>query len=150
MLGVLKLVGSGIGALFGKKIPILGDVVGMVSDHFQNKRDLKNAIELAKIERINKLDTADITIDRITTEGLNKSWKDDFWTYLFGGSLIGVFIPGLQEYIVIGFTILENDVPGWYVAFVGISVSASFGYRELMKPFIQKKLGANNGQSKIN
>tara|TARA_R110000772_G_C13310276_1_gene440175 strand:- start:19398 stop:19805 length:408 start_codon:yes stop_codon:yes gene_type:complete len=92
VLGLLKgafnLLGGGIAK----------DILGGVSDHFKAKRELKaaqanNELEIEKIraKSISKQDTADIDKNLMRVQQQDGSWKDEFWTIIFGGMFISAF-----------------------------------------------------------
>lgn len=120
--------------LFGGGLPIIGDILGEVSDHFKNKRELKRAIELAKIERINKIDTADIEWANLMAEASGNSWKDEWFTILFSIPAILAFIPGGDVIVLKGFQVLQQ-MPIWYSASLGTLVSASVGVPKLVNAY---------------
>ena len=70
-------------------------------------------------------------------------WKDELWTLIFAAPLIAIFFPYLQPYVISGFEALNTQVPDWYLAFVAIAVSAAFGYREIVRPFMDRMTGRN-------
>ena len=131
MLGLIK-------SLFTGKVPIVGDIIGGISDHFKHKRDLKRAIELAKIERINKLDTNDVEWDQIMAKNSDGSWKDEWFTIILSIPAILAFIPSMAGYVLEGFSVL-NEVPDWYKVAFGTAVAAAFGRNELIKWFSRPK-----------
>jgi len=102
---------------------------GGVSDHFKNKREIKQAEHKAKISRLEKAQEADIEWDKIMAEGSKDSLKDEWWTGLLSIPLIMMFIPGLQQYAVDGFNNLQA-APDWYLYAVGIAIGAAFGFRK--------------------
>jgi len=125
MLGFLKTILTG-------KIPIIGDLVGMISDGVKAKRDLKRAIELAKIERVNKLDTADIDWDTIQTKNSDSSWKDEGWTLFFMAFILMHYVPALQPYMEAGTKALQ-DAPDFITYGVPVAIAAAFGRSEVIK-----------------
>ena len=81
--------------------------------------------------------------DMIQAQNSERSWKDELWTLIFAAPLIAIFFPYLQPYVISGFTALNTQVPDWYLAFVAIAVSAAFGYREIVRPFMDRMTGRN-------
>jgi hypothetical protein len=100
------------------------------------------AIQKAKTEAtVNRLKT--VTEGDIAWENtqINQGgWKDEYWTIILSIPCILCFIPGMFEYVVRGFSALDKT-PEWYRWMVGVSVSASFGYRKLAD-FMSLKKGA--------
>lgn len=118
---------------------ILGDVVGGIADHFKSKRELKRAIELAKIERVNKIDTADIDWANRMAEASDKSWKDEYWTLIFSIPAILAFCGTWGAEIVRdGFTVLA-EMPEWYKVTLGTLVAASVGAPKLVNWYKSRK-----------
>ena len=123
---------------------ILGPILGLVKtvaggflDSAKAKRELKAArlntelrIELAK-------STADINWDQQAMKNAGNSWKDEYLLILFSPPLIMAFIPGLAQYVGMGFAELEL-MPDWYKASIGIMVAASYGHKKLMNYFDKK------------
>ncbi len=130
---------------FGLLKGLAGNVLGGVLDHFKSKRELKRAIELAKIERVNKLDTSDVDWDQIMAENSKDSWKDEWFTILLSVPAIMAFIPSLSEYVLQGFEALST-VPEWYRLAFGTAVAAAFGRNEVIKWF--KKAPVIKGKPK--
>lgn len=134
-----KIVGGGLKLLTGGPAGLLGDAVGMISDSIKAKRNLKQAIELKKLDRIERLDTADVDWDTIQAQNSGSSWKDEFWTVILAIPLIAIFIPALQPHVIKGFQALEQDVPQWYIGFVATAIGAAFGYRKIVAPLLDRK-----------
>jgi hypothetical protein len=63
------------------------------------------------------------------TSQMAGSWKDEFWTIIFGGILLACFLPWTQEYVKEGFIFLDEHCPTWFQNCLYISIGASFGYR---------------------
>ena len=62
------------------------------------------------------------------TDHMGDSLKDEFWTIIFGGILLGCFLAWTQEYVKEGFDILAT-LPEWYQYLLYIAISASFGIK---------------------
>lgn len=120
-------------------LSILPNIVGRISDHFENKR----RVEQAKVEselRIREAMTnaninlaqagqvADIEWAKTMAEASKDSWKDEYWTIVLGIPAIMSFVPGLVPYVELGFHAL-TQTPEWYQGALLISIGASFGVR---------------------
>ena len=81
--------------------------------------------------------------DMIQAQNSGNSLKDELWTIIFAAPLVLIFFPSMQPYVIDGFTALNSEVPDWYLAFVAIAVSAAFGYREIVRPFMERMTGRN-------
>ena len=73
--------------------------------------------------------TSSMLNERSLTDQMAGSWKDEFWTLIFGGILIACFLPFTQEYVKEGFIFLDQHCPEWFQNCLYISIGASFGYR---------------------
>lgn len=130
MLGLLK---TGFKLLTGGPAGVIGDLVGSFTDGIKAKRDLKREIELKKLERVQKLDTADVEWDRLMAEASGQSWKDEFWTIILALPFVLIFVPSLQGYIEAGFVALEASTPEWYRYALLTAIGAAFGVSQLRK-----------------
>ena len=129
---------KGISSIFGGGIPIIGDLVGAFTDGLKHKRDLKSAIALAKIERINTLDTADVQWDKTMAEGSRDSWKDEWltvWVTLFVFGIPSVIILFMPEYMdrLDQLYLSMDKIPEWLKIANGIVFAGAFG----IKPAVQ-------------
>lgn len=95
-LPLVKLVGGGLFKLLGGDIA--KNILGGVGDHFKGKRELAKAkqsteleIELVRARSIAKQDDADIDMDLIRVKQAETSWKDEFWTIIFGSMFVSAF-----------------------------------------------------------
>jgi len=115
-----------------------GSLLGGVTDYFKHKRDHKRAVQLAKIQRVNKLDTADVDWDRKMAEISETSCKDEWWTIVLSIPAIMAFIPSLAPYVAQGFKAL-SEAPDWYLISLATAIGAAFGTRKLSEMFKRKK-----------
>jgi uncharacterized membrane protein len=97
------------------------------------KLQLKEKVMIAQV-------TAEIDLDKINTESMASSWKDEFLLLLFSIPVVMCFIPGLAVYVTAGFIALSGT-PVWYqVIFVVIALTV-YGHRKLAKIFANKFMG---------
>tara|TARA_R100000781_G_scaffold90470_1_gene55914 strand:- start:14 stop:400 length:387 start_codon:yes stop_codon:yes gene_type:complete len=75
--------------------------------------------------------------DKITAQGSQQSFKDEWLTILFSVPLVLAFIPGAEGIVQNGFEQLEA-MPSWYQYSLGVIVAASFGVRSATKFFGKK------------
>jgi len=122
-----------IGALLG----IGKTALGMVGDHFEGKRKLKQVKLEADIAILVKRQTADIDWDKQAMIASQNSWKDEWFVLLLSIPAIMAFIPPLAPYVGTGFQELAQ-APDWYLAAFGIAVAASFGFRKFGEKMISK------------
>jgi hypothetical protein len=73
--------------------------------------------------------TSSMLMEQNLTAQIAGSWKDEFWTIIFGGILVGCFLPWTQPYVKEGFDFLNANTPSWFANCLYISIGASFGYR---------------------
>jgi hypothetical protein len=68
---------------------------------------------------------------------MEHTWKDEYLLFILTLPIIGSFIPGVQESVVVGWEYVAK-APEWYiVSFLGL-VAATFGLRWLIRPLIEK------------
>ncbi len=92
--------------------------------------EIEAALQSKKLEQIEK--AGDYEQAWNLAQISNSGWKDEFWTIVLSLPFIGCFLPGVQEYVLAGFKVIEST-PEWYRYFVGIAISAAFGYAQLNK-----------------
>jgi hypothetical protein len=123
--------------MFAALLSIVPNIVGGISDHFADKRKLKQtkvdgtialdkAVTAANIDRISKGQDADIQWATTMAAASASSWKDEFWTIVLGIPAIMSFIPGLDVYVTHGFAALSST-PEWYQGLLLVAVGAAFG-----------------------
>lgn len=129
--------------MFG--IPIIGEIIGNVigigRDYLKGRREIKAAeintrlaIEEARAKSAIKLVESDQAHDqewdKLMAEGSLMSWKDEYITILISIPVIMCFIPGLSDYAIQGFQILETT-PEWFRYSFGVVVAAAFGFKKV-------------------
>ena len=88
---------------------------------------------------------ADISIDKINTENMQNSWKDEFLLLIFSMPVILCFIPGCDIYVLAGFNALSNT-PVWFQVIYLTMALTIYGHRKLAKLFANRFLGGSNGK----
>ena len=73
--------------------------------------------------------TSSMLMEQNLTAQMAGSWKDEFWTIIFGGILVGCFLPWTQPYVKEGFVFLQESTPNWFSNMLYIIIGSSFGYR---------------------
>lgn len=131
ILGALSIVSEPIKAVVGgwqkrKTVKLEGDI------------KIAEAKTIAHIEKIKTGQAADIAWEKTSID--QSGLKDEYWTIILSIPMIMCFIPGLVEYVVLGFAALEN-VPEWYQYAVGIAISSAFGVRKFAD-FMKLKKGS--------
>lgn len=98
----------------------------------------KQAVQEAKIEREVKALTHEANWDEVQAKASASSWKDEWLTILISIPLIMAFIPGMDEYLSVGFGVLEK-CPDWYQYLVGVVFAASFGIKKVTDIFARRQ-----------
>lgn len=112
--------------MWGAIVSIVPNLIGRVADHFRHKRELKNAVQIKKLDLIEKKETADIEWEKAMAGASKESWKDEFWTLVFGYLLLSpLWAPGQMTKVFIAYA----EAPEWFQLCVLVSVGASFGVK---------------------
>lgn len=123
--------------MIGALLSIVPSIIGSVSDHFKDKRELnkletmarseiKQAVTKANLEKIAAGQVADIQWEQTMAVGSTTSWKDEFWTIVLGIPAVMSFIPGMDVFVVDGFAALSGT-PLWYQNMLMVAIGAAFG-----------------------
>jgi len=91
--------------------------------------DIKVAKAQAEAEVYRTSATSEMLNEQALTAQMAGSWKDEFWTIIFGGILVASFLPFSQPFVKEGFIFLENSTPSWFSTCLYICIGSSFGYR---------------------
>lgn len=119
---------------------LVGTLPEKLVSYYERKQELKNQLVLTKLEGkidLEKAKAARKAAAQIHTQNwemtyLNAqqtSWKDELVLLVFLWPFVGVFVPGLQDYVLQGYDYLAK-VPYWWV---GLSVAISlaiYGIRQ--------------------
>lgn len=138
MLGLVTTIGGGIFKALGGGVA--KDILGGIGDHFKAKRELKAAeqntrlqIELVKAKSIIKKDDADIDMNLMRVQQQETSWKDEFWTIIFGAMFVSAFF--FPDILREGLSVLaEMDKEIKYL--MGVVITTAFGvevYKKVKK-----------------
>lgn len=129
MLGLLTTVGGGLFKLLGGGIA--KDILGGVGDHFKAKRELSKArqnteleIELVRAKSIAKHEDADIDLNKIRVQQAESSWKDEFWTIIFGSMFVSAFF--FPERLEAGLAVLATMDAGMQYL-MAVVITTAFG-----------------------
>ena len=98
-------------------------------DKAKAETDVKVARAKAEAKVYETSATSDMLNEQALTSQMAGSWKDEFWTIIFGGILVACFLPFSQEYVKEGFIFLEESTPQWFSTCLYICIGSSFGYR---------------------
>lgn len=112
--------------------PLLG-VAGQAVSGFMETKKAKAKAKLTEIKAVTALKEQQIagkvSWEASAVDQMKGSWKDEFWTLIFGGILVGCFLPWTQMYVKEGFIFLEENTPSWFATCLYICIGSSFGYR---------------------
>jgi hypothetical protein len=115
---------------------ILGPVTNLAGTWLQGKMDKAKAetdVKVARAKAEAKVYETEATSSMLMEQNLTNqmagSWKDEFWTLIFGAILVASFLPFSQEYVREGFIFLEESTPNWFSTCLYICIGSSFGYR---------------------
>ena len=122
----------------GPIFDLVGNIFGGVNDHFKAKREIKAMETQTKLAILVKRQTADIDWDTQAMLNAETSWKDEWFVILLSVPAVMAFIPGLSQYVGLGFAELAK-APDWYLGAFGIAVAASFGVRSFANKMINRK-----------
>jgi hypothetical protein len=145
---MLGFIWKGVKTIFGGG-GLVKDLFGMLQDGVKAKRELKQVIALAKIERVNKLDTADVDWNMEMAEQARDSWKDEWLTIW-----VTILVFGIPTFSWVAdvwngdgsalarlpelYTAIEL-VPEWLKVANGIVFAGSFGVKPAIKWMSGKK-----------
>ena len=97
----------------------------------QKKAEIKQKLEVAKIEAQVKRVQSDAIWEEKAMDASADSWKDALWTICFISIIVACFIPAAQPYLSDGFRFLREDCPDWLSWGILASIGASFGLKSI-------------------
>ena len=98
-------------------------------DKAKTETDVKVARAKAEAKVYETSATSDMLNEQALTNQMAGSWKDEFWTLIFGAILVASFLPWSQPFVKEGFIFLEESTPSWFSTCLYICIGSSFGYR---------------------
>ena len=98
-------------------------------DKAKAETDVKVARAKAEAKVYETSATSDMLNEQALTNQMAGSWKDEFWTLIFGAILVASFLPWSQPFVKEGFIFLEESTPSWFSTCLYICIGSSFGYR---------------------
>ena len=115
---------------------LLSPIASIAGTWVQGKMDKQKAETQVKVARAKAEAkvyeteaTSGMLMEQNLTNQMAGSWKDEFWTIIFGGILVGCFLPFSQPYVANGFEFLNTSTPDWFSTCLYICIGSSFGYR---------------------
>ena len=119
----------GLSSIIGPISSLAGTWVQGRVDKAKAETEVKVAKAKAEAEVYKTSATSEMLNEQALTAQMAGSWKDEFWTIIFGGILVACFLPFSQEYVKVGFIFLEENTPDWFSTCLYICIGSSFGYR---------------------
>src|SRR5574344_2892501 len=122
-------------------------IVTGISEYFKGKQEIsKTRLEgdikvlvaeaEAKVKRLERESEQDYDLDKIATQNMEKSWKDELILVLWLTPVVMCFIPEYHVYVTNGFASLAL-VPDWYMGILVGMIVVIYGMRGLLKMVIQ-------------
>ena len=122
-------------------------IISGVNDYFKGKQEIsKTKLEgdikvliaeaEAKVKRLERESEQDYDLDRLATENMEKSWKDELILLIWLTPVAMCFIPEYHVYVTNGFASLAL-VPDWYMGILVGMVVVIYGMRGLLKMVLQ-------------
>ena len=115
---------------------LLSPIANIAGTYIQGKMDKQKAeteVKVARAKAEAKVYETEATSSMLMEQNLTNqmagSWKDEFWTIIFGGILVACFLPWSQPYVAEGFIFLNENTPPWFSTCLYICIGSSFGYR---------------------
>ena len=119
----------GLGSLISSIANIAGTYLQGKMDKQKAETEVKVARAKAEAKVYETEATSSMLMEQNLTNQMAGSWKDEFWTIIFGGILVACFLPWSQPYVAEGFTFLNESTPPWFSTCLYICIGSSFGYR---------------------
>ena len=119
--------------MFQALISPIASLAGTWLEGKVNKAKAETDVKVARAKAEAKVYATEATSSMLMEQNLTAqmagSWKDEFWTIIFGGILVGCFLPWTQPYVKEGFVFLQESTPNWFSNMLYIIIGSSFGYR---------------------
>lgn len=124
--------------MFNTLLKWLGGGAGeKIGEYFVQKQALKNQLRLTKLQGQIALETAKVKAAIVRAENThswemtqiaNSGWKDEVVLGVLLMPYVGSFIPGVQDYVLVGFGYLDK-MPYWAVGLTVTIFLAIYGIR---------------------
>ena len=119
--------------MFSAIIGPISSLAGTWLEGRVNKAKAETDVKVARAKAEAKVYETSATSDMLNEQNLTAqmagSWKDEFWTIIFGVILVACFVPYTQPYVKEGFDFLNTSTPQWFSTCLYICIGSSFGYR---------------------
>ena len=115
---------------------LISPIANIAGTYLQGKMEKQKAeteVKVARAKAEAKVYETEATSSMLNEQSLTsqmgESWKDEFWSLIFGAILICCFLPWTQPYVKEGFVFLQESTPNWFSNMLYIIIGSSFGYR---------------------
>ena len=119
--------------MLGSLISPIASLAGTWLQGRVDKAKAETEVKVAKAKAEAKVYETEATSsflnEQALTNQMGESWKDEFWSIIFGAILIASFLPFSQPYVKEGFIFLAESTPHWFSNMLYIIIGSSFGYR---------------------
>ena len=119
--------------MFQALISPIASLAGTWLEGRVNKTKAETEVKVARAKAEAKVYETEATSSMLNEQSLTsqmgESWKDEFWSLIFGTILICCFLPWTQPYVKEGFVFLQESTPNWFSNMLYIIIGSSFGYR---------------------
>jgi len=105
----------------------------------QAKAETEMAIAKSKVKMVEEGQMQNYDLDRIAMQNMESSYKDEFILAVFMVPMILAFIPGLSNYALQGFEVIQK-MPTWYQYTLIGMVVVIYGMRGLLEKFLTSRL----------
>ena len=105
----------------------------------QAKAETEMAIAKSKVKMAEEGQMQNYDLDRIAMQNMESSYKDEFILAVFMVPMILAFIPGLSNYALQGFEVIQK-MPTWYQYTLIGMVVVIYVMRGLLEKFLTSRL----------
>ncbi len=117
---------------------LISPIANIASTFIQGKMDKAKAeteVKVARAKAEAKVYETSATSDMLNEQALTNqmagSWKDEFWTIIFGAILVACFVPYTQPYVKEGFDFLNTSTPNWFSTCLYICIGSSLSIPDI-------------------
>ena len=119
--------------MFSAIIGPISSLAGTWLEGRVNKAKAETDVKVARAKAEAKVYETSATSDMLNEQNLTAqmagSWKDEFWTIIFGAILVACFVSYNPPYVKEGVDFLNTSTPQWFSTCLYICIGSSFGYR---------------------
>ncbi len=115
IFGILKMLFS-----------VVPNMIGKFAEGRKHKREMANAVAVKQLENVQEKGMVDANWEKESAAAAKDSWKDEFWTLIFGYLLLSSLWDPDQIKVVFE---TYKEAPQWFQLCVLVSVGSSFGVK---------------------